>query len=129
MTWLPRQVLQPLPAYWELLITRYLTRPAGTTAVAGNILGYGGAGLSKAAGVVVKGGRYAAGKTVQYIGIPLASAGIAVGGGTVGTVVGGVGAVSGGALRVAGRGGFDGHQGLGNVIAGSNGVGRNSSVR
>ena len=44
-------------------------------AVTGNILGYGEAGLGKAAGIVVKGGGYAAGKGVQYIGVPLASAG------------------------------------------------------
>ncbi len=78
--------------------------------------------MSQAAGVVVKGGSYAAGKSVQYIGVPLASAGIAVGGGTVGTVVGGVGAVSGGALRVTAEAGSIAAQGLGNVIAGTTAV-------
>ncbi len=92
---------------------------AGATAVTGNILGYGEAGLSKTAGVVVKGGGYAAGKGVQYIGVPLASAGIAVGGGIIGTAVGGVGAVSGGALRVTGEAGGAVTQGFGNVIAGT----------
>ncbi len=92
---------------------------AGSTAVVGNILGYSEAGLSQAAGVVVKGTGFAAGKGVQYIGVPLASAGIAVGGGTIGTAVGGVGAVSSGALFVSGEAGAATTQVFGNVIAGT----------
>jgi len=92
---------------------------AGAQITAGNVAGYGGAGLSKTAGVVVKGGGYAAGKGVQYIGVPLASAGIAVGGGTFGTAVGGVEVVSGGALRVAGEIGAVATKVFGNIIAGT----------
>jgi len=92
---------------------------AGTTAAAGNVLGYSAAGVSKTAGVLIKGGGYAAGKGVQYIGVPLASAGIAVGGGAIGTAVGGVGAVSGGALLVTGEAGSVATETFGNIIAGS----------
>jgi hypothetical protein len=56
---------------------------------------------------------------VEYIGIPLASAGIAVGGGTIGTAVGGVGAASGGALFVGGEASAATTQVIGNVIAGA----------
>jgi hypothetical protein len=92
---------------------------AGATAVTGTVLGYGEAGMSKVAGVVVKGGGSAAAKGVQYIGVPLASAGIAVGGGTIGTAVGAVGGVSGGALYVAGEAGAVSTRAFGNVIAGT----------
>jgi hypothetical protein len=90
---------------------------AGTAAIAGNVLGYGEAGLSQAAAVVVKGSGFAAGKGVEYIGVPLASAGIALGGGTIGTAVGGIGAVSSGALFVGGEAGSATAQVFGNVIA------------
>jgi hypothetical protein len=96
---------------------------AGTTAAVGTVAGYGAAGVSKTAGVIVKGGGFAAGKGVQYIGVPLASAGIAVGGGTVGTVVGGVGAASGGALLVTGETTSAATNVFGNVIAGATLVG------
>ena len=78
---------------------------AGAALGVGNVAGYGEAGMSQVASVVVKAGGYAAGRGVQYIGVTLASAGIAVGGGTIGTAVGGVGTVSGGALLVAGEAG------------------------
>jgi hypothetical protein len=57
---------------------------AGAIAGGGTVTGYSEQALSHIAGVVVKGTGYAAGKTVQYIGVPLAAAGIVVGGGTVG---------------------------------------------
>lgn len=90
---------------------------AGATAAAGTIAGVGEAGLSNVSGVVIKGAGFAAGKGVQYIGVPLASAGIAVGGGTIGTAVGAVGAGSGGALFVTGETGAGAAQVFGNVIA------------
>ncbi len=92
---------------------------AGATATGGTVAGYTGAGLSRAAGLVVKGSGFAAGKGVQYIGVPLASAGIAVGGGTIGTAVGTVGTVSGGTLFVAGEAGAATTQVFGNIIAGT----------
>jgi len=92
---------------------------AGVTAAAGTVAGYGEAGLSKVAGVVIKSGGFAAGKGVQYIGVPLASAGIAVGGGAIGTAVGTVGTVSGGTLFVGGEVSSATTQVFGNVIAGT----------
>jgi hypothetical protein len=96
---------------------------AGATAAAGTAAGYSEAGLSKAAGIVIKGSGFAAGKGVQYIGVPLASAGIAVGGGAIGTVAGGVGMASGGALFVGGEASAATTQVVGNVIAGTTLVG------
>lgn len=91
----------------------------GATAAAGTIAGYGEAGLGKVSGVVIKGTGYAAGKGVQYIGVPLASAGIAVGGGTIGTAVGGAGMAAGGTLFVSGEAGAATTQVFGNMIAGT----------
>lgn len=96
---------------------------AGTTAISGPVLGYGEKGLSKVAAVTVEETGYVAGKTVHYIGIPLASAGIAVGGGTIGTAVVGVGTVSGGAVRVAGETGAATTKVFGNIIAGTTAAG------
>ena len=92
---------------------------AGATAATGNLAGYGEAALSKAAGVIVKGGGYASGKGVQYIGVPLASAGIAVGGGTIGTAVGAAGTATSGVVYVAGEGSAGAAQVFGNIIAGT----------
>jgi hypothetical protein len=92
---------------------------AGATAVGGTVVGYSEAGLSKVAGVVIKGSGFAAGKGVQYIGVPLASAGIVVGGGAIGTAVGTVGTVSGGTLFVGGEVSSATTQVFGNVIAGT----------
>ncbi len=92
---------------------------AGGTAVAGSAVGYTEAGLSQAAEVIVKGGGYAAGKSVHYIGVPLASAGIALGGGTIGTAVGAAGMASGGVVYVAGEAGHATTHVLGNIIAGA----------
>ncbi|OGW36971.1 MAG: hypothetical protein A2X58_10400 [Nitrospirae bacterium GWC2_56_14] len=96
---------------------------AGATAAVGTIAGVGEAGLSKVSSIVIKGGGYAAGKGVQYIGVPLVSAGIVVGGGTIGTAVGGVGVASGGTLFVAGEAGSATAQVFGNTIAGTTLVG------
>lgn len=96
---------------------------AGTTAVSGPILGYSEKGASKVTAVTVEGTGYASGKMVQYIGVPLASAGIAVSGGTIGTAVVGVGAVSGGAVRVTGETGALTAKVFGNIIAGATAAG------
>lgn len=48
---------------------------AGAVAVGGTVAGYSEQALSHVTGVVVKGRGYAAGKTVQYIGMPLTAAG------------------------------------------------------
>ncbi len=96
---------------------------AGGTAVAGSVAGYTEAGLSQAAEVIVKGGGFAAGKSVHYIGVPLTSAGIALGGGTIGTAVGAAGMASGGVVYVAGEAGHAATHVLGNIIAGTTLVG------
>ena len=96
---------------------------AGATAAVGTIAGVGEAGLSKVSSIVIKSSGYAAGKGVQYIGVPLVSAGIVVGGGTIGTAVGGVGAASGGTLFIAGEASSATAQVLGNTIAGTTLVG------
>lgn len=92
---------------------------AGVTAAAGTVGGVGEAGLSAVSSIIIKGGGYAAGKGVQYIGVPLASAGIVVGGGAIGTAVGAVGTASGGTLFVAGEAGSATTQVFGNAIAGT----------
>jgi len=92
---------------------------AGAAAAAGTLAGYTEAGLSQVAGVVIKGSGYAAGKGVQYIGVPLASAGIAVGGGTIGAAAGGAGIATGSTLFVGGEAGSAAAQVFGNVIAGA----------
>lgn len=96
---------------------------AGTMAATGTVAGYSEKGGTKAASIVIKGGGYAAGKGVQYIGIPLASAGIAVGGGTVGTAIEGSGWVGGGTVRIAGESAAITTRGFGNIIAGTTAVG------
>ncbi len=96
---------------------------AALTASGGTAIGYGEKAATSIAGVTVKGGGYAAGKTVEYIGVPLASAGIALGGGTIGTAVGAVGATGGGAVRVTGEAASATTLVFGNVIAGTTLVG------
>jgi hypothetical protein len=90
-----------------------------TVEVTGYVAGKTVEGGGYAAGKAVKGGGYVAGKTVQYIAVPLASAGIVVGGGTIGTAVGVTGAVTGGTVIVAGETGSVATNVFGNVIAGT----------
>jgi hypothetical protein len=96
---------------------------AGATAAGGTVIGYTGAAASKTAEVAVKGAGQAAGATVQYIGVPLASAGIAVGGGTIGTAVGVGGAAAAGTVFVTGETAAAGTYVFGNVISGATLVG------
>jgi hypothetical protein len=71
------------------------------------------------AGDTVKGGGYVSGKAVQYIAVPLASAGITIGGGAIGTAVDVTGAVAGGTVFVAGEASEATAKTFGNVIAGT----------
>jgi hypothetical protein len=94
--------------------------------VAGKAVEGGGYAAGKAvegggyvAGKTVKAGGYVAGKTVQYIAVPLASAGISVGGGAIGTAVGVTGAMTGGTVVVTGKVGSATTNVFGNVIAGT----------
>jgi hypothetical protein len=92
---------------------------AGTIASAGSLAGQSERAFGKVAGVTIKGTGYAAGKTVQYIGVPLAAGGVAVGGGTFGVVAGTAEAASAGTLRVAGETGMATTYVMGNIIAGA----------
>jgi hypothetical protein len=96
---------------------------AGGVALSGATAGYGETALSKMAGVTIKGSGYAAGKGVQYVGVPLAAAGITVGGGTVGAAVGSGGALSAGTVLVGGETSALAGSAFGNIIAGTTLVG------
>lgn len=120
-------VAGPVAGYTE----KGLAAVAGVTVqsggyVAGRAVEGGGYVAGKAiegggyvAGKTVKGGGYVAGKTVQYVAVPLASAGIAVGGGTIGTAVGVTGAMAGGTVVVTGEAGSAATNIFGNVLAGT----------
>lgn len=78
------------------------------TAAAGSLVGSATAGAlltgtGKTTAVVVRSAGYAGGKAVQYIGVPLASAGIAVAGGVAGAVVAVSGAAAGTTVLAAGE--------------------------
>ncbi len=86
---------------------------------AGYVSGAAVQGVSFVAGETTKGVGYVAGQTVQYIGVPLTSAGIAIGGGTIGTAVGVTGVAAGGSVVVAGKTGAIATNVFGNVLAGT----------
>ena len=96
---------------------------AGAVAGSGSVAGLSKQAASKAVGVTIKGSGYAAGKTVQYVGVPLAAAGVAVGGGTFGVVAGTAEAAAAGTMRVAGETGMASTYLMGNVIAGTTLIG------
>lgn len=95
---------------------------AGTTATVGTVAGgVSYVGGQAVAATVEYGGR-AVGEGVKYIGVPLASTGIVVGGTTAGVVTGGVAAASGTTLLVAGEISSVGTQVFGNTLAGGTAV-------
>lgn len=96
---------------------------AGAVAGSGSVAGLSKQAASTAVGVTIKGSGYAAGKTVQYVGVPLAAAGVAVGGGTFGVVAGTAEAAAAGTMRVAGETGMASTYLMGNVIAGTTLIG------
>lgn len=96
---------------------------AGTVAGTGSLLGLSERAMSRVVGVTIKGTGYAAGKTVQYVGVPLAAAGVAIGGGTLGVVTGTAEAAAAGTFRVAGETGMAATYATGNLIAGTTLVG------
>ncbi|MBU1410587.1 hypothetical protein KKC22_03625 [Myxococcota bacterium] len=79
------------------------TAGAGLTAAGGTTAGTLTAVTGKTTSMVLRTAGYAAGKAVQYIGVPLASAGIAVTGTTIGAIVSVAGVVPGGAVVVQGE--------------------------
>ena len=84
----------------------------------GKLAGLGVRGAGKVAGLTVKGVGYA-GAGLQYIGIPVAAAGITITGGTVGAAVGTAGGITGGTVRIVGETGAAATQVFGNAIAGT----------
>jgi hypothetical protein len=85
---------------------------------AGKLAGLTVKGAGHVAGLTVKGAGYA-GAGLQYIGIPVAAAGITVAGGSFGTAIGTTGGITGGTVRVAGETGAAATQVFGNIIAGT----------
>ncbi len=79
------------------------TAGAGLTAAGGTTAGALTTATGKTTSMVLRTAGYAAGKAVQYIGVPLASAGIAVTGTTIGAIVSVSGTVPGGAVVVQGE--------------------------
>ncbi len=79
------------------------TTTAGLAAAGKSTLGGLTAAAGKTTSMVLRTAGYAAGKAVQYIGVPLTAAGIAVTGTTVGAVVSVSGTVPGGAVIVQGE--------------------------
>ena len=79
------------------------TAGAGLTAAGGTTVGALSTVTGKTTSMIVRTAGYAAGKAVQYIGVPLTSVGIAVTGTTVGAIVSVSGTVPGGVLLVQGE--------------------------
>ncbi|MDH5613361.1 MAG: hypothetical protein OEY66_12995, partial [Gammaproteobacteria bacterium] len=92
---------------------------AGTTAAGVATLGGGSVITGQVAGNAVKGIGYISGKTVQYMGVPVAAAGVTLGAGTVGVVAGGAGVITGSTLVVGGEAVSVTSQVFGNVLAGT----------
>jgi hypothetical protein len=90
---------------------------AGTTATGMAILGGSTVVAGQIAGNTVKGAGYISGKGVNYIGVPIAAAGITLGAGTVGVVAGGAGAVAGSTLIIGGEAASATTQVFGNLLA------------
>lgn len=92
---------------------------AGATATGVAALGAGSVVTGQVAGNAVKGIGYISGKTVQYVGVPVAAAGVTLGAGTVGVVAGGAGVLTGSTLVVSGEAVSVTSQVFGNVLAGT----------
>jgi hypothetical protein len=92
---------------------------AGGELVAGSVATAGTYGIGKTAAAATAGGGYLAGKTVQYVGAPLSSVGVATGGTAVGVVAGAATAVAGTGLATAGVAGEAATQVTGSLAAGT----------
>ncbi len=99
------------------------------TGLGGNVLGAGQLVAGEAGGAVLEGGGLVAGRTVQYVGVPLAATGVTLGSGTVGVVAGSAGAITGGTMVVASKGTAATGRAFGNIIGGTTvAVGATTSV-
>lgn len=92
---------------------------AGGELVVGSAATAGAYGVGKTAAAATAGGGYLAGKTVQYVGAPLSTVGIAAGGSTVGLVAGATTAVTGVGVAAAGVAGEAVTQVAGTAAAGT----------
>ncbi len=96
---------------------------AGSALTGGVIAGASKVALAKTSSLAVKGGGKALGKTVQYVGVPLAVAGVAAGGKAVGLSVDGAGKLSFATMYTASEVAASGTDVFGNIIAGTTLVG------
>jgi hypothetical protein len=92
---------------------------AGGELVAGSAATAGVYGAGKATAAATAGGGYVVGKTVQYVGAPLSTIGVAAGGSALGVVAGTTTAVAGAGVAAAGATGEAVTQVGGNVAAGT----------
>ncbi|MDH5301061.1 MAG: hypothetical protein OEW58_06835 [Gammaproteobacteria bacterium] len=92
---------------------------AAASAVGGTAVGGSVAALGQGGAAVVAVSGFGAGKTVKYVGVPMAAAGIAVTGTATGVVVGTGAAATGATVAVAGETTAVGTQVMGNVLAAS----------
>jgi hypothetical protein len=92
---------------------------AGATAAGGSLLGVTEIVGGQVTGNTIKGVGYLSGKTVQYIGVPLAAAGVFVGTGTVGVVAGTAGTVTGSTIILTGEAASLTTKAFGNILAGT----------
>lgn len=92
---------------------------AGGELGAGSLVTAATYGAGKTAAAVTAGGGYAAGKTVQYVGAPLSTVGVAAGGSAIGVVAGTVTAVGGAGVAALGMAGEAGTRVTGTAAAGS----------
>lgn len=96
---------------------------AGGELVGGTVASAGAYAVGKTAAAAAAGGGYLAGKTVQYVGAPLSTVGIAAGGSTIGVVAGAGTAVVGAGVATTGVAGeavtqVAGHAAAGTVLVG-----------
>lgn len=92
---------------------------AGGELVVGSAATAGTYGVGKTAAAATQGGGFLAGKTVQYVGAPLSTVGVAAGGSTIGVVAGTASAVTGAGVATAGVAGEAVTQVAGNMAAGT----------
>lgn len=92
---------------------------AGGELVAGSTATAGTYGIGKTAAVATAGGGYLTGKTVQYVGAPLSTVGVAAGGSAISVVGGATLATTGAGLATVGAAGEATTRVAGNATAGA----------
>ncbi|MDH5443917.1 MAG: hypothetical protein OEY52_00080 [Gammaproteobacteria bacterium] len=92
---------------------------AGSSGLGMAAFGSGSIITGQVVGNTIKGVGYIAGKSVQYIGVPITAAGVTLGSGTVGVVAGGAGVVTGSTVMVGGEVASLTTNAFGNILAGT----------